>query len=208
MLKWPQKPIVNERPMIPFILAGQLIAISAASCSCGGSCRGSQNATVAAALFSMALFSIGIASARRAEALRAEASALRAEASALRAEGLRAEALRAAASIFAITMGAAALAAIASSWASQQITVVACCIVTAAACITREPAGTSVAGMLFVVIVLNADDVVWDWNVVYALAAAFVTSTVFSRVYAHCLNPQDTSDVQVVANAWHCVFVH
>jgi hypothetical protein len=144
----------------------------------------------------MALFSIGIASARRAEALRAEASAL------------RAEGLRAAASIFAITMGAAALAAIAGSWASQQITVVACCIVTAAACITREPAGTSVAGMLFVVIVLNADDVVWDWNVVYALAAAFVTSTVFSRVYAHCLNPQDTSDVQVVANAWHCVFVH
>ena len=196
MLKWPQKPIVNERPMIPFILAGQLIAISAASCSCGGSCRRSQNATVAAALISMALFSIGIASARRAEALRAEASAL------------RAEGLRAAASIFAITMGAAALAAIASSWASQQITVVACCIVTAAACITREPAGTSVAGMLFVVIVLNADDVVWDWNVVYALAAAFVTSTVFSRVYAHCLNPQDTSDVQVVANAWHCVFVH
>ena len=189
MLKWPQKPIVNERPMIPFILAGQLIAISAASCSCGG--RRSQNATVAAALISMALFSIGIASARRAEA------------SALRAEGLRA-----AASIFAITMGAAALAAIAGSWASQQITVVACCIVTAAACITREPAGTSVAGMLFVVIVLNADDVVWDWNVVYALAAAFVTSTVFSRVYAHCLNPQDTSDVQVVANAWHCVFVH
>ena len=164
--------------MIPFILAGQLIAISAASCIAPLN-RGPLSGT--AALFSMALFSIGIASARRA-----------------------------AASVFAITIGAAALAAIASSWASQHITVVACCIVTAVACITREPAGTSVAGMLFVVIVLNADDVVWDWNVVYALAAAFVTSSVFSRVYALCLNPQapTSSDVQVVANAWHCTFVH
>ena len=174
----------RERPMIPYILAGQLIAISAASC-CGAR-SGLERSGLersAAALFSMALFSIGIASARRA-----------------------------AASIFAVTIGASMFAAIVST-AAPLVTVAPCCIVTAAACITRDPAGTSVAGMLFVVIVLNADDAVWDWNVVYALAAAFVTSTVFSRVYALSARRlqdvgQDASDMQVVANAWHCTFVH
>ena len=179
----------RERPMIPYILAGQLIAISAASC-CGARSglerSGLERSGLersAAALFSMALFSIGIASARRA-----------------------------AASIFAVTIGASMFAAIVST-AAPLVTVAPCCIVTAAACITRDPAGTSVAGMLFVVIVLNADDAVWDWNVVYALAAAFVTSTVFSRVYALSARRlqdvgQDASDMQVVANAWHCTFVH
>ena len=189
----------RERPMIPYILAGQLIAISAASC-CGARSglersglersglerSGLERSGLersAAALFSMALFSIGIASARRA-----------------------------AASIFAVTIGASMFAAIVST-AAPLVTVAPCCIVTAAACITRDPPGTSVAGMLFVVIVLNADDAVWDWNVVYALAAAFVTSTVFSRVYALSARRlqdvgQDASDMQVVANAWHRTFVH
>jgi len=117
------------------------------------------------------------------------------------------------------TIGSSLFAVIISSWAEKYSTIVACCIVTAVACAAREPAGASVAGILFAVIVVNDEAVAWDWDILYALVVAFLTSTFFSRVYAYAILLRDekfsalewdqsNSDIQIVATAWHFTVVH
>ena len=190
MLKWPKTNASTEqkkssRPMIPFILGGQLFVMEAASL-----------------YFSAPIFLAPMVSAPM--VLATEALVI---AAFLLTMGIITAQHIAPVSLVLCTMGSSVLAVIVSIWAEKYSTVVACCIVTAVACIVREPAGASVAGILFAVIVINDNDAAWDWNIIYALVVAFLTSTFFSRVYAYTQksSPNDSasSDMQIVANAWH-----